>query len=438
MKGGDFSTEGVGERHTADVSAVTDITQQVTEARLAAAADAFAQLAAAGFHERAVTLWYGVPLVSDARYVPPPPSRPRRGLGGAIALLVAGEDVAEDGLGVLPAPARAALIDLGLVERVGERLRARVAVLPLRGLLLVSDRLDATADDAVGAPDLSALNLVACLPPLPPGARALDVGCGAGVAALLLARAGAEATGSDVDAGALALARLNARLNGVAARFVEADLFDGAPAEHHALVAFNAPLLRAPLFSDGNAPARYLTTARGEALALDFLGGLASRLAPDGEALLHAQLTAAVDARLDELAARAQVVSLRFAHAPDGTPHALTCIRPSGPTGRRQVRVPLGPACPHLRREILDAALAPRALRPDATPLAAPWLELHSSRVFAQPGAPTLRALTFGSHAIDDADLRLLESLVGAPLAALDVDAERLTRLVDLGLVLLR
>jgi SAM-dependent methyltransferase len=405
-----------------------------------------ARLAAAGLSERSVTRWFDVPLVTDARWVPGPPSRSRRGLGGWIALLVGGEEVAADTLGVLAPDELELLIDAGWVERTdGDRLRARVALLPLFGLLLVSARLDAAGDDAVGAPDVSALNVAASLPQLGAGQRLLDVGCGAGIVALSAARAGARVVGSDVDERALATARLNAGLNGLPASFVAADLFDGVGDDRFDVVTFNAPLLRAPLFGDGEsghaAPARYLVSPRGEALALEFLDGLPAHLAPHGEALVHAQLTPAVDERLDALAAGAQVVSLRFAHAPDGTPHALTCIRMGAPAGRRQLRVPLGPACAHLDRAIVDAALAPRRLAPDVTPLAAPWLELRESRVFARPGASTLRALTFGVSAIDADDLALLERLDGRPLGALGLDPDataRLARLADLGLAILR
>ncbi|HZS41599.1 MAG TPA: methyltransferase [Polyangia bacterium] len=408
-----------------------------------AARAALGRLVSGGFHERALERWFGVPLWTDVRYVHTPPAseRPRRGLGGWIALLVAGESVEEAALGVLDEAARAALVEAQLVERAGDRLRARVALWPLDGLLLASDRLDAGAD-AVGAPDLSALNLAASLPARTGGA-ALDVGCGAGVAALLASRAGARAIGSDVDARALDFARLNALINDRDARFVEADLLGAAAGERFALVTFNAPLLRAPLASsDPHAPARYTQSPRGEALALEFLDGLAGVLAPGGEALLHAQLTPAVERALDDWAARAEVVSLRFATALDGTPHALTSIRASGGArGRRSPSVPLGPLCPHLRREILDAHHGARALAPDATPLAAPWLELRVSRQLAAEGAPAWRAATFGGVPVDDATIALLERLRGGALADLALDGDdraRLEELVARGLVILR
>jgi SAM-dependent methyltransferase len=374
----------------------------------------FARIVAAGFGEKQVAAWFGVPLVTDARYVAARPDRVRRGAGAWIALLVAGETVDERSLGEQAKP----LVEAGFLARAEGGVRACVRVLPVRELLIACD----------GELDVSALNCAACLPSRLEGA-ALDVGCGAGLLTLLCARAGAEAIGVDVDARALAFARLNAALNGIQARFVEGDLFAGerGPFAH---IAFNAPLVRAPLAADPLASPRYLSSPRGESLALEFLRGLDERLAPDGEALLHAQLTPAVDAALAALP-RA-TVSLTFAEAPDGTPHALHSLRKGA--GRRAIATPLGPLLPHLRRELLDAYHAPRTLAPDATPLAAPWLVLRDER---QLGG-RWRAQRFGAAAIDDADRALLESLDGKSLAELSVDHDRLRDLIERGLVIVR
>jgi SAM-dependent methyltransferase len=412
---------------------------------------ALARLAGAGFNERVIERWYRVPLWTDARYVPPPElgGRARRGVGGWIALFVAGETLDAAALEPLDGAALAALERAGLIERDRSAVRARVTLLPYDGLLVASDRADRGAD-AVGAPDLSALNTAASLPRVSAGA-VLDVGCGAGLLSLLAARAGARVIGSDVDARALDFARTNAALNGLDVPFVEADLLAAAGGARYELVTFNAPLLRAPLAtSDARAPARYVQSERGEALALEFLDGIEAVLAERGEALLHAQLTPAVDRALQGLASRAGVLSIVFAHSPDGTPHALTSVdrhdgrdhgRNDRRDGHRTLYTPLSPVCPHLRRELLEALRGPAELRADSTPLPAPWLELRVSKQLVPAGARGWHEATFGGRVVDEPTVALLERLRGAALADLALDADdraRLERLIAHGAVIVR
>ena len=418
---------------------MTTINSRPGQTLVTIARAAWDQLKSAGLNEAQVSRWFAVPLVSDVRWVAPPADRPRRGLGAAIALWVAGERLPRASLALLSDEQLLGLGQLGLLGREtrdGDQVWAQVRVLPAGGLLLASDRDGGST--AVGAPDLSAYNLHGSLPPSLHGKRTLDVGCGAGILALGCARVGADAVGGDVDARALAFAQLNAQLNGLSARFVEADLFAGLDGTYD-FVTFNAPLLRAPMATgEGDAPPLYVQSPRGAELALAFAAELLAHRAPDGEALLHAQLTPALQAALTGLATRAAVLSLRFASAPDGTPHALTSIRRALPPERRELAVPLGPLCPHLRRELFDAYHAPRALGPDATPLPAPWLELRTTR---QLGG-SYRAIRFGAIAIDDEDVKLLERLTGAPRSALGAleagEEDRLARLVELGLVIVR
>jgi SAM-dependent methyltransferase len=383
----------------------------------------FAQLAAAGLDAANVLRWFGVPRLTDARWAPAPPptERPRRGLGGWIALWVAGEAVALDDLRPrLDAAVRAALLAHGLAEEDGARLRPRARVLPWRGLWVASP-----PDEAF---DVSALNVAASLPP----ARTVwDVGCGAGLLSLAAARAGATVLGSDVHEELVGWARLNTVLNGVDARFVAADLLAAAPAgERFEAVLFNAPLLRAPLAAAGDEP-RYVAAAGGEALALRFLDGVERFVAPGGRVLLHAQRTAGVAAALAAWAERARVVSVVFAHAPDGTPHALSEIDLGAAPGLRQATVPLSAACAHLSREILDQLGAARALADDATPLPAPWLELRTSERF-DGGQRRRLDVRFGGTAVDEADVALLARLRGGTLGELGLTSEERERLDEL------
>lgn len=371
-------------------------------------------------------------LVTDARYVPAAPERPRRGMGGWIALWVAGEAVAVEALGPkAPRPEELeALIGLGLVEDDRVTLRPRVRVLPWSDVVIASPPAEAF--------DISALNLAASLSAKD---RTLwDVGCGAGLIAVTAARAGARVFASDVDGELVEWVRLNAALNGVDVEAAAGDLFAAGGDCVCDVVAFNAPLLRAPLADAGDGP-RYTSTPEGERLALRFLDGARAQ----GRIWLHAQLTPAVAAALDGWAARAAVTSVVFAHAPDGTPHALTEIRVDGAPASRRVQVPLSAACPHLSRAIFDALVdnlgGSRALRDDVTLLPAPWLELRTRERFADGGGRRALGTTFGGVAVDDEDVALLDRLRGEPLSALGLTSlarERLCVMIDRGHVILR
>jgi hypothetical protein len=127
-----------------------------------------------------------------------------------------------------------------------------------------------------------------------------------------------------------------------------------------------------------------------------------------------------------------------FAHAPDGTPHALTeidCAAAAGRGWRRRV-VPLSSACPHLTRAILDAARAepPPPGAPNTRLRPAPWLELRTSERF-DAGGRRLLERRFGGISVDAADVALLERLASGGDAAPD-ERERLDRLLAGGQVI--
>jgi release factor glutamine methyltransferase len=80
-----------------------------------------------------------------------------------------------------------------------------------------------------------------------PGLRALDAGTGSGCIAVALAKnlEGARVTALDVSEGALAVARANARRNGVRMRFVRADMLRESCSGPFDLVVSNPPYLSA-------------------------------------------------------------------------------------------------------------------------------------------------------------------------------------------------
>ncbi len=113
------------------------------------------------------------------------------------------------------------------------------------------------------------------------GKRALDVGTGTGVLALLLARAGAQVTATDLLPAAVACARENAQRLGVADRVevLQADLY---PEGRFDVVVCNPPWLPHEAVT---ALDRAVYDPGGRFLAR-FLEGLASHLAPGGEGWL--------------------------------------------------------------------------------------------------------------------------------------------------------
>lgn len=149
------------------------------------------------------------------------------------------------------------------------------------------------------------------------GKRALEVGTGTGVLALVLARAGARVTATDLEPRAVACARENASRLGVADRVevVEADLFPaGATAD---LVLSNPPWVPA----DAYGPLDRAVYDPGGAFLERLVLGIRPRLAPGGEAWvvlsdLAERLGLRAPDHLERLAARAglHVDALREAH----------------------------------------------------------------------------------------------------------------------------
>jgi methylase of polypeptide subunit release factors len=117
----------------------------------------------------------------------------------------------------------------------------------------------------------------------PAGKRALDVGTGTGVLALVLARAGAQVTATDLSPDAVACATENADRLGLSARVavVEADLFPPGDARFD-LVVCNPPWLPYEALT----PLERAVYDPDSAFLRRFLAGVAPRLAAGGEAWL--------------------------------------------------------------------------------------------------------------------------------------------------------
>ena len=141
-----------------------------------------------------------------------------------------------------------ALTATGLAA-VGEEVDPRVRILPIGNVLLASDGYSRDGDDP---PDYVATytptaRVLDSLTPRPKVERALDVGTGSGVHALLAARHARHVTATDVNPRALAYTQLNAALNGLAnIECRQGSLFDPVDGETFDLITCNAPYVVSP------------------------------------------------------------------------------------------------------------------------------------------------------------------------------------------------
>jgi SAM-dependent methyltransferase len=142
-----------------------------------------------------------------------------------------------------------ALERIGLAE-VGGDVTPRARIAPVDTLLLASDRLstDPTDDppDYVSTYSPTA-RLCDFLTPRPQVERALDVGTGNGVQALLAAGHSERVVATDVNARALAFTELNAALSGLEnVEYRQGSLFEPVAGEQFDLITCNAPFVVSP------------------------------------------------------------------------------------------------------------------------------------------------------------------------------------------------
>jgi methylase of polypeptide subunit release factors len=159
-----------------------------------------------------------------------------------------------------------ALIATGLVQEERGALRPRARILPVEDLLLAFDGFARGADDPVGfvAPFTPTASWLAALTPRRRGGRALDVGTGNGVHALLAAADHEQVIATDVNPRALAFTEINAAMNAISN--VETrlgSLFEPVAGEQFDLITCNAPYVVSPesrwQYRDGGLPADELS-----------------------------------------------------------------------------------------------------------------------------------------------------------------------------------
>ena len=117
---------------------------------------------------------------------------------------------------------------------------------------------------------------------------ALDLGCGAGTLALLLARQVERVVGTDINPRAITLAKVNAMINGFDnVELREGDLFAPVAGETFDLITAQPPFVPMP---EGATPATYLYGGRrGDELALRVLSELPPHLGEHGRAVLFTE-----------------------------------------------------------------------------------------------------------------------------------------------------
>lgn len=149
-------------------------------------------------------------------------------------------------------------------------------------LLLIADYLGADADAVMGPGETTGILYRAGRPQRRIGS-ALDLGCGAGTLALLLAADADHVVGTDINARAVAMSAANAALNGIRnAEFLAGDMY--APVAGR---RFDLVLSQPPYYPLKAAALTFLHSGiRGDELARTVVAGLPDHLTEDGRALL--------------------------------------------------------------------------------------------------------------------------------------------------------
>ncbi len=194
-------------------------------------------------------------------------------------------------------PALAALtIDVGLfTQHADGTVGTGFLLMPFMGLWILSDPLSEDGDAVMG-PGPTTNEIARLLPMRPPGS-VLDVGCGAGTLALVAADRGcAGAVGIDINPRAIAVARFNARLHGLAVEFIAGDLFAPVAGRRFDLVVSQPPFVTQP--PDVDAAVYLHGGSFGDEFAVSLIVQAPRVLNPGGRALVLLDAPVRPDAAL--------------------------------------------------------------------------------------------------------------------------------------------
>jgi SAM-dependent methyltransferase len=177
------------------------------------------------------------------------------------------------------------LLEAGLLVSRGEgEVVSPFTLSIVEDLFVLSDDLAHGEDAVMGLGETTVTLCHAALPDRPVK-RALDLGCGAGTAALVLSWRAQEVVATDINPRAIALSRVNAAVNGITnIDFREGSLFEPVKGETFDRIASQPPFVPRP---EGAAESAFLYGGRrGDELSLELLSGVARHLSSGGRAVL--------------------------------------------------------------------------------------------------------------------------------------------------------
>jgi SAM-dependent methyltransferase len=208
---------------------------------------------------------------------------------------------------VLSPQAVATMLACRMVEVTGDTAIANLAIVPWRGLLVASDRVDAMFHPDYVLflnPTVPFMSPFVAPAPGEPAGHALDVGCGCGVLSMLAARHYAKVTAIDISERAVHFTAFNAALNGLAieARTCTPTVLRDGVYTGMDLVMFNIPTVYQAHFISRTYAFR---SEMGEQLLVDSYAGAPGLLGAKGRCVYSHQIRTQPPAYFEELLAGA-------------------------------------------------------------------------------------------------------------------------------------